>query len=202
MAALGGADIRKETPAGRDGKVQEPDIFQDGKELAGFLKQEFEMTAEEAETLLSCMDGQGFCLGHRDGGLYRGDLCCGQGKIQWEPDSIDDAASDVMEWNYILLQAAESELMHAEDGTVYSERKKYLEALREDEKILDAVFERTKHGKELDTLAAALAEALIQGIEKDGMDAAVKKVAGQIREAGEQPPEHACTLKQTAGRKR
>lgn len=107
-----------------------------------------------------------------------------------------------MEWNYILLQAAESELMHAEDGAVYSERKKYLEALREDEKILDAVFDRTKYGKELDAAAAALAGALIQDMEKEGMDAAVKKMTGQIREAGELPPDHSCTLKQNTGRKR
>ncbi len=202
MDTLDGADIGKKKPADRDAEGLEPDIFQDGKELAGFLKKEFEMTEKEAEKLLGCMDGQGYCLGHRDGELYRGDLCYEQGKIKWEPDSIDDAASDVMEWNYILLQEAESELMHAEDGAVYSERKKYLEALREDEKILDAVFDRTKHGKELDAAAAALADALIQDMEKEGMDAAVKKMAGQIREAGEVPPDHSCTLKQNTGRKR
>lgn len=202
MAILDGADIGKEKPAGRDAKVREPDVFKDGKELAGFLKQEFEMTAEEAEKLLGCMDGQGYCMGHRNGQLYRGDLCYEQGKIKWEPDSIDDAASDVMEWNYILLQEAESELMHAEDGAVYSERKKYLQALREDEKILDAVFDRTRHGKELDAAAAALAGALIQDMEKEGMDAAVKKMTGQIKEAAECLPDHSRTLKQNTGRKR
>lgn len=57
--------------------------------------------------------------------------------MHWEPYSIEDAVNAVSEWNYELLQEAEAAVSNAEDMIDFSNKKSYLNTLREDEKILD-----------------------------------------------------------------
>lgn len=85
---------------------KEPDEFKDGNELAGFFKETFPMTEEEAQKLLGYMEGHEYLLGHMDGKMFRGDLCYEQGKVHWEPYTIDDAVDAVTEWKEIYLRAA------------------------------------------------------------------------------------------------
>lgn len=182
---------------------QEPDDFKDGKELAEFVKEIFPMTEKEGQILLGYMEGHEYVLGHMDGKMFRGDLCYEQGKVHWEPYTIDDAVDAVTEWNYDLLQEAENAVINTIDPEVLAEKRSYRDSLREDEKILDKLFDRTKYGKEIDALAVTLAEALIADISRDGgIDAAIKKMTDQIKAGEDLLPDVSPALKKNGGKSR
>ncbi len=187
----------------RERDKQEPDCFQGGKELADFLEPTFPITEIEGEKLLGYMEGHGFLLGYKDGELYRGDLCYAQEETLWEPYSIDDAVNAAFEWNDDLLQEAKAGLSDSKDMIDFANKKSYFDSLCEDEKILDAMFDRTRYGKELDALAATLAETLIQDMKREGgIDAAIEKMAAQIRAGEDLLPDVSPALKQNTGRSR
>lgn len=182
---------------------QEPEDFKDGKELAEFVAGEISITEEEGQKLIGYMEGHDYCLGHMDGKMFRGDLCYEQGKVHWEPYTIDDAVDVVAEWNYSLIQETETSILNTMDMDRIAEKKSYLAALREDEKILDGLFDRTKYGKELDALAVTLAEELIADISRaGGIDAAVKKMTDQIKAGEDLLPDVSPALKKDGGRSR
>lgn len=182
---------------------QEPDEFKDGKELAEFFKETFPLTEEGAQKLLGYMEGHEFLLGHRDGKLYRGDLCYEQGKVRWEPYIIEDAVNDVTEWNYDLILEAKAALSNAKDMIDFANKKSYLDTLCEDEQILDKMFDCTAHGKAVEALAETLAEALVAEISRGGdIDAAVRNMTGQIKEGLDQQPDVSPAVKKNGGKSR
>lgn len=190
-------DVQKEVLA------EEPDFFQTVDEFVAFLEPAFPITEQEGGKLLGYMEGHEFLLGHKDGELYRGDLCYEQGKVHWEPYSIEDAVNAVSEWNYELLQEAEAAVSNAEDMIDFSNKKSYLDTLREDEKILDGMFDRTRYGKELDALAVKLAGELLEDMSREGgIDAAIQKMTEQIKEGTDMLPDVSPALKQNTGRSR
>ena len=143
------------------------------------------MTGEEGQKLVEYLNGHGYLLGYLDGAMYRGELCDGQEQVQWEPYCIDDAVDAAAEWNFELLKEAENEVRNSGDMAGFADKGNYLAALREDERILDGMFDRTKYAKEIEALAEALAEALIADLAREGgIDAAVKRMTEQIK-AGE-----------------
>ena len=51
-----------------------------------------------------------------------------------------------------------------------------------DEKVLDAMFDRTKYGEQIERMAEALAEQFIQNLQSKGdIDGAVKELAQGIK---------------------
>ena len=177
---------------------REPEDFKDGKALAEFFKETFPMTEEEGQKLIDYMGGHGHLLGHMDGGMFRGDLCDGQDKVTWEPYTIDDAVDAVTEWNFELIKAAEAAVTNPKDMIDFVNQKSRLDSLREDEQILDKMFDRTTHGKAIEAIAVSLAEVFIGDISRGGdIDTAVKNLTDQIKEADVSP-----AVKQSAGRLR
>ncbi len=89
------------------------------------------------------------------------------------------------------------------DAAQVAEKKSYLDTLREDEEILDKMFDRTTHGKMIEAIGTSLAEALIEDISRGGdIDAAVKNLTDQIKEGVDQQPDVSPAVKQSAGRSR
>lgn len=182
---------------------QEPENFEDGKELAEFFKETFPMTEEEGQKLVDYMEGHGYLLGHMDGGMFRGDLCDEQDKVTWEPYTIDDAVNTVTEWNFELINEAEAAVTNPEDMIDFANQKSRFDSLREDEQILDKMFDRTRYGQEIDALAVTLAKELIADMSREGgIDAAVRKMTDQIKAGKDLLPDVSPALKQGAGRSR
>lgn len=46
-----------------------------GREIVEFLGSIFPMSETEGDRLIGYMEGHGYLLAHKDGALYRGDLC-------------------------------------------------------------------------------------------------------------------------------
>ena len=182
---------------------QEPETFRDGKALAEFFKETFPMTEEEGQKVVDYMDGHGHLLGHMDGRMFRGDLCDEQDKVTWEPYTIDDAVDAVTEWNFELIKEAEAAVTNSKDMIDFANQKSRLDSLREDEQILDKMFDRTTHGKMIEAIGTSLAEAFIEDISRSGdIDAVVKNLTDQIKAGRDLLPDVSPALKQSAGRSR
>ena len=166
-------------------------------------KTPFELTETEADKLLGYMEGHDFLIGEKDGKLFRGDLCYQQGKVRWAEDSIDDVINDVSEWNYDLLQKAQAEMESPNDFIDFANKKAKAETLEEDYQILDALFDRTKYGAEIQGLAEKLVGELLQNLEsKEGIDDAVRKMTEAIVGGKDLLPEASLELKKKSGRER
>lgn len=182
---------------------QEPESFRDVKELAEFFKETFPITEEEGQKVVDYMEGHGYLLGHIDGGMFRGGLCDEQDKVTWEPYTIDDAVDAVTEWNFELIKDAEVAVTNPKDMIDFANQKSRLDSLREDEQILDKMFDRTTHGKMIEAIGTSLAEAFIEDISRGGdIDAAVRNLTDQIKEGVDQQPDVSHAVKKNGGKSR
>lgn len=182
---------------------EEPKPFAFGAELVRFMDENdmlFHMTEKEADMLLGYLGGHDFLLGEKDGKLYRGDLAYEQGKVRWLNDTIDDAIDVVCEWNYEMVQTAQAQVENPDD---FVNKQNRLESLRADERLLDAMFDRTKYGKELVQLAEKMADDFIRDMQsKGGIAAAIEKMTEAVKEGKDLLPDVSPALKVATGRAR
>lgn len=171
---------------------EEPVIFLTGRELAAFFETAFPMTEQEADLLVNYMEGHNYNLGHKDGTLYRGDICYEERKVKWEPDTIDDVVDIVTDWKFEMMQAATADMENAynDDQPDYNEKKRIYDYLWEDEKVLDALFDRTKYGKDLNDMAKKLAVDFISDMTSEGgLDGAIKRMLGEMQKVSREKEE-------------
>ena len=141
----------------------------------------FQMNEQEADLLCGYMDGHGYVIGQKDGQLCRGNLCEETDRTVWEETTIDDLVDSVSEWNYELLKEAEADMEKAESSIDYKNNHSRYEKLCADEAVLDAMFDRTKYGEQIEHIAEILAGQLIQNLQSKGdIDGAVKELVQGI----------------------
>lgn len=161
------------------------EIIQTGAELISFMKESeisFQMNEKEADLLCSYMDGHGHVIGQKDGQLCCGDLCAEIDRTVWEETTIDDLVDSVTEWNYELLKEAREFMENPKDFDDFVFQHSRHEDLCADEKVLDAMFDRTKYGEQIERIAETLAEQFIQNLQSKGdIDGAVKELAQGIK---------------------
>ena len=161
------------------------ETIQTGAELISFMKENgisFQMNEKEADLICGYMDGHGYVVGHKDGQLCRGDLCAETDRTVWEETTIDDLVDSATEFNYELLQEARSFMEKPDNFTDFVDQHSRYEDLCADEKILDAMFDRTKYADMIERMAQSLAEQLIQSLQSKGdIDGAVKELAQGIK---------------------
>lgn len=179
----------------------EPEAFS-VESLVRFSKEDEktpELTAEEADVLLGYMEGHQYMLGEYEGQVYRGDLCYADGVIRWLSYPVDDAIRTAYEWNDEFLEEAEEKVENAGNYDEYVKETEKLKELKAEEKLLDAMFDRTRYGKRLTEVAEKIVGEIISDWEKTGtVDEAVKKMI----EAVEKETEVSRTDNQKPGRAR
>lgn len=180
--------------------------FHKGSELMQFLKvsdSKLEMTEQEAATLLEYMDGHAVVLGYMGNELMCMDLCEAAESQIWKPYTMDDAINTACDCNYDMISQAEMEQKHAGSFAEYEQVTDRLGSLRADEKILDALFERTKYGREIESLAQKLADECISDMQsKEGIDGAIRKMTEQIEKGMDLLPDVSPALKKDGGKAR
>lgn len=145
-----------------------------------------ELTAEEAGILLGYMEGHQYMLGEYEGQVYRGDLCYADGVIRWLSYPVDDAIRTVYEWNDEFLELAEERVENAKNYDEYVKQSEYLKELKAEEKLLDAMFDRTRYGKRLTEAAEKIVGEIISDWERTGtVDEAVKKMIEAVEKEAE-----------------
>lgn len=186
--------------------LEKPNCFLSGTDLIKFMGESdtsFELTEAEADKLLDYISRHNYLLGEKEGKLLQGDLCYAKEEARWAETSIDDVIRQVSLWNFGLLQEAEEAMSNPKDGIDFSNQKSRLDALREDEKVLDALFDCTKYGKELDELARKMAEKFIQDLQSpERSDGAIQRMAEGITAGKDLLPDVSPALKQNKGRAR
>ena len=141
----------------------------------------FQMNEKEAGLLCGYMDGHGYVIGKKDGQLCRGDLCAETDRTVWEETAIDDIVDSAAEWNYELLKEAKADMENPDNFMDFVNKHSRYENVCADEKVLDAMFERTKYGKQIEHVAEMLAEQFIQNLQSKGdIDGAVKELVQGI----------------------
>lgn len=121
-----------------------PRYLDNGKEFIEFLGSAFPMSETEGDRLVGYMEGHGYLLGHKDGRLYRGDLCYRADNIYWETYTLYDAVETVRGWNQGFLKEAGIDL-EAEGASEQADGDRYTAGLWEDKKILDGLSARICH---------------------------------------------------------
>lgn len=150
-----------------------------------------ELTPEEADVLLGYMEGHQYLLGEYEGQVYRGDLCYAEGVIRWLSYPVDDAIRTAYEWNDEFLEQAEEKVENAGNYDEYVRESEHLKELKAEEKLLDAMFDRTRYGKSITEVAEKIVGEIISDWEKTGrVDEAVKKMIDAVDKEAEVLQEH------------
>ena len=156
------------------------------EELLAFIKDNeisIFMTDKEAEMLLGYMEGHDYVVGFAEGRLYRGDLDDVPGEIVWDDDfSVDDLIDTVCEWNYELILDMDAERQNPKDMVDFSNKQSKYESLKQEEAILDKLFDQTKYRAGIEKLAEELANQFIQNLNQKGLDNSVKELVSDIRQ--------------------
>lgn len=193
-------------PEYRANYLEEPNCFSSGAEFASFMNEKdmsFPLTEKEADILLGYLRGCDFVLGEKEGKLFRGDTDYAQEAIRWMEDTIDDVVNAAYEWNDETIKLAEAQIAIAATPLDCEKEKEWLASLREDEKILDELFDRTRYGKELSELAEKLADEFIRDMaSKEGIDGAIERMAEAVKTGEDLLPGVSPALKSNTGRTR
>ena len=148
----------------------------------------FQMNEKEADLICGYMDGHGYVVGQKDGQLCRGDLNAETDRTVWEETTIDDLVDSAMEWNYELLKEARSDMENPDNFLDFVGKRSHYEELCADEKVLDAMFDRTKYGEQIEHIAEILVDQFIQNLRSKGdIDGAVKELVQGINGGKERP---------------
>jgi len=140
-------------------------LFTKPEELIEYLDENdllMRLSSKDAEILLNYMEGHGYSLAEIDLKLVRVDICEGNGEVI--EYSIDDAIDIVCEWNYELLQEVKERRESPDNFLDFCTSQGKYESLREDEKALDKMFNKTCYGKEINELAERLAQEAVRNI--------------------------------------
>ena len=141
--------------------------FQNPSELVDWLEENdilMNISKDDSEILFNYMEGHGYQLGVIGKGLARSDSCSGENP-EYDKLTIDEIIDTVCEWNYEMLQHAKERLHEPSNFIDYVKTSNYRNALMNDEKKLDEMFNKTCFGKEVEELARRLAMEAIRRIQ-------------------------------------
>lgn len=162
----------------------EPDLLNTAGSLMKYQENfdtGFHFTDKEAELIVGYMEGHGYVLGQIDGVLYRGDMEDKPETIVWEEFSMDDVIDSVCEWNYEFILDMDAERQHAENFIDFGNKQDRYLTLKEEEKVLDRLFDQTKYAVVIEKTAERLANEFIANLSKSkDVDTEVKKLTTYV----------------------
>lgn len=144
-------------------------LLKNPSELIGWLEENdilMNISKEDSGILFNYMEGHGYQLGSIGNELARSDSCSGE-SAEYEKLTIDEIIDSVCEWNYEMLQNAKEKLQEPSNFIDFVKTSNYLDSLKEDEKKLDVMFNKTCFGKEVEELAQKLAMEAIRNIQTE-----------------------------------
>ena len=140
------------------------------------------MTDKEAEMLLRYLKDHDYTVGYAEGRLYRGDLDEVPGEIVWDDYSVDDLIDAVCEWNYEQILEMDAARQEPKDMIDFSNRQSKYESLKEEEAVLDKLFDQTMYSAGIDKLAEKLANQFIQNLNEQGIGPSVENLVSEIKQ--------------------
>lgn len=138
-----------------------------------------DLSSEDITMLLDYMEGHDYGIGtNKNDELIRIDLA--PKELDYETYSMDEWIDQVCEWNYELLQDADEKRNNPKDMVEFSREQKRYEAYKEQESILDRMFEQTKYARRIETMANVIVTEVLTkfGNEPEKIASAI---AGEIK---------------------
>ena len=149
------------------------------EELISWLKEHDKglmFSEEEAKLLLGYFEGHDYQMAVSGDKMYRIDLQESEGEKELVDYPIEDVVDIVCEWNYEMLQCADLERNAAINIQESIEKELRYQSLQADEAGLDKIFDRTRYGMEINSLALKLAEEAIRHIKEGGFEQAAATI--------------------------
>lgn len=165
-----------------DGTVEELTTTDAFKKYVEEHHPQYHFTDKETELLLGYYEGHGYVLGSKDGTLYRGDLVETQGTTWWTDYTMDDVIDMACEWNYELILEIDAERQNPKDFVDFANKQSYYVQLKEDEVVLDRLFEQTKYHVQVNEVAQQLADAFVESLNHTPVEQAITGLVSGIKQ--------------------
>lgn len=139
-----------------------------------------DISAEDIRLLLNYLDGHDYAMGtDKEGNLVRIDVAVENGEcVEYSLDGFIDL---VCEWNYELILEADERRNNPKDMLDFSRAQSKYESLKQDEVLLDRMFEQTKYGKDITQFAERLVGQVMEIFEND-MEKAATMIADGVKD--------------------
>lgn len=139
-----------------------------------------DLSTEDITLLLDYLEGHDYGLGtDKNDELIRIDLA--PKEMEYDEYSVDDLIDQVCEWNYELLLDADAKRNAPKDMLDFTREQNRYEAYKEQESILDRMFEQTKYARHIETVANVIVNEVLErcGNDPEKIATAIK---GEIKQ--------------------
>lgn len=144
---------------------------------------QMEFSSDDMEVLLGYVEGHGYALAKdRDNQLFRVDM--ESDEMEVEEYTLDDAIDQACEWNYSLILEADENRNNPKNMIDFANEQARYDKYKEDEVILDKMFEQTKYMPPIEALARKIASEVL-AVYDLGVEKVVQTVTEHVR--GYQP---------------
>ena len=140
---------------------------------------QMEFSSDDLEILLGYLEGHGYALAKdTNNQLVRVDM--ESDEMEVEEYTLDDAIDQACDWNYSLILEADENRNNPKNMIDFANEQARYEKYKQDEEILDKMFEQTKYMPPIEALARKIATEIIEAYEQ-GVDKVVQTVTENIR---------------------
>lgn len=140
---------------------------------------QMEFSGDDLEILLGYLEGHGYALAKdTNNQLVRVDM--ESDEMEVEEYTLDDAIDQACDWNYSLILEADENRNNPKNMIDFANEQARYDKYKQDEEILDKMFEQTKYMPPIEALARKIATEIIEAYEQ-GVDKVVQTVTENIR---------------------
>lgn len=140
---------------------------------------QMEFSSDDLEILLGYLEGHGYALAKdTNNQLVRVDM--ESDEMEVDDYTLDDAIDQACDWNYSLILEADENRNNPKNMIDFANEQSRYEKYKQDEEILDKMFEQTKYMPPIEALARKIATEVLETYEL-GVEKVVQTVTEQIR---------------------
>ena len=140
---------------------------------------QMEFSSDDLEILLGYLEGHGYALAKdTNNQLVRVDM--ESDEMEVDEYTLDDAIDQACDWNYSLILEADENRNNPKNMIDFANEQARYEKYKQDEEILDKMFEQTKFMPPIEALARKIAAEVLETYEL-GVEKVVQTVTDQIR---------------------
>ena len=134
---------------------------------------------DDLEILLGYLEGHGYALAKdTNNQLVRVDM--ESDEMEVDEYTLDEAIDQACDWNYSLILEADENRNNPKNMIDFANEQSRYEKYKQDEEILDKMFEQTKYMPPIEALARKIATEVLETYEL-GVEKVVQTVTEQIR---------------------
>ena len=140
---------------------------------------QMEFSSDDMEILLGYLEGHGYALAKdTNNNLVRVDM--ESDEMEVDEYTLDDAIDQACDWNYSLILEADENRNNPKNMIDFANEQARYEKYKQDEEVLDKMFEQTKYMPPLEALARKIATEIVEAYEQ-GIDKVVQTVTENFR---------------------